>query len=120
EDLDQQRQLVQAGGEDEKDDTMMVLAAKVTRSHWHESQVIVIQNGSWLLNYPLVNREHRKLAGRLIAECGAAGTVAFLETGPEDARIARGAKSPFWELLKLPPLGTILMHLMILGLLYCF
>ena len=35
-----------------------------------ESQLIVVANGSFLLNLPLVNREHRKLAGKLIAEIG--------------------------------------------------
>ena len=37
---------------------------------WSDGQVIVVTNGSFVLNYPLVNHEHRKLAAKLVAECG--------------------------------------------------
>lgn len=51
-----------------------------------ESQLIVVANGSFLLNLMLVNREHRKLAGKLIGEVQRCGgrqqQVIFLESGP--------------------------------------
>jgi len=50
-----------------------------------KSQLIVVANGSFLLNLMLVNHEHRKLAGRLIAEIERGGgrpqEVVFLESG---------------------------------------
>jgi hypothetical protein len=48
------------------------------------SQAFLIQNGSFLLNYPLVNHEHRKLAGKLIADVddlsGDEAVVLFLQS----------------------------------------
>jgi len=52
-------------------------------NEYNESSAIIINNGSFLLNLPLVNPEHRKLAGQLVEECQTyyGGTkVAFLET----------------------------------------
>ena len=50
-------------------------------------RVILVANGSFLLNLPLVNHEHRKLAASLIAEAGEPGEVVFLESGPQGVRI---------------------------------
>ena len=53
----------------------------VSREWFDESQLIVVANGSFLLNLPLVNHEHRKLAGKLIDAVGPPGqTVVFLES----------------------------------------
>ena len=45
----------------------------VSRREYDDSQLIVVANGSFLLNLPLVNHEHRKLAGKLIDADRAAG-----------------------------------------------
>ena len=39
------------------------------------SQLLFVVNGSFLLNLPLVNHEHRKLAQRLITACGPPGRL---------------------------------------------
>ena len=53
----------------------------VSRRPYDESQLIVVANGSFLLNLPLVNHEHRKLAGKLIDAVGSPRkTVVFLES----------------------------------------
>ena len=76
------------------------------------SELIVVVNGSFLLNLPLVNHEHRKLAGKLIAQVGSpGGAVAMLEStdrpeGDEDA----GDRPENW----------IFVHLAIVGVLFCF
>ena len=45
-------------------------------------QVLVVANGSFLLNAMLVNHEHRKLAGKLVDAIGPSGRdVVFLESG---------------------------------------
>ncbi|MGH7139676.1 MAG: hypothetical protein ACREHD_28385, partial [Pirellulales bacterium] len=50
--------------------------------------LIVVVNGSFVLNMPLVNQENRKLAGLLVDEIGPASQeVVFLESGPEGPRI---------------------------------
>src|SRR5436190_17481878 len=53
-----------------------------------DGQIIVVSNGSFVLNFPLVNQEHRKLAARLVNECGpAARRVVFIESGPGLPRV---------------------------------
>jgi hypothetical protein len=98
-----------------------ILAMRIRSPYWQNSQLIVVINGSWLLNYSLVNHEHRKLAEYLIADCDCESTrVTFLETGPEGARESSEVSDPFWHLLTLQPLGPVLMHAIVLGILYCF
>jgi hypothetical protein len=46
----------------------------------HNSHLLLVANGSFLFNVPLVNHEHRKLAGRLIAEVGTAKRVVILDS----------------------------------------
>ena len=53
-------------------------------SDYSDNQIILVNNGSFLLNLPLVNPEHRKLAAKLVNQCDqdyyAPESVAFLET----------------------------------------
>jgi hypothetical protein len=73
---------------------------------------------------PLVNHEHRKLASRLIEQCGDSKDVAFLESGSEglvtmseepDAAYPTGA-----EVFTVWPIGLIVLHLVAWGILFCF
>ena len=106
-----------------------LIVGRFQKSHWPKSQVIVICNGSFLLNMPLVNPEHRKLAYRLVGEishdrvAASDRRVVFLETndsGPdvhdEDPQIL--ARTGF-EAFTAWPLGFILLHLFVLGLVFC-
>jgi hypothetical protein len=87
-------------------------------------QIIVVNNGSFVLNYPLVNHEHRKLADKLIAQCGPSGQrVVFIESsakGPPilDKEPTGSMPSPL-ELLKVWPLNAILLHVAVLGIIVC-
>ena len=90
---------------------------------WGDGQVIVVANGSLVLNYPLVNSENRKLAGRLVDECGEKGRVVFLESGPGgppvlDKEPSAGAAGVL-DLLKVWPLNVILLHGTLLGVIFC-
>jgi hypothetical protein len=99
-----------------------ILAMRVTdpEGNFGDGQVIVLANGSWVLNYPLVNHEHRKLAARLVNECGSPGKVAFVESGPGgpdvlDKEPSSGSSEP-WPPY---PLNAILFHVVVLGILFC-
>jgi hypothetical protein len=91
---------------------------------WNKGQIIVLVNGSFTLNYPLVNHEHRKLAARLIeASSSADDRVLFIESqadGPP-IRDKEKATSPptSLELLKVWPLNAILLHIAVLGIVLC-
>ncbi|HEX4000554.1 MAG TPA: DUF4350 domain-containing protein [Pirellulales bacterium] len=58
-----------------------VLAPKI---RWlagtHTSNLLLVANGSFLFNEPLVNHEHRKLAGQLIEAVGKAKHVVILDS----------------------------------------
>jgi hypothetical protein len=56
------------------------LVFQMTKDGWGTSRVIVVANGSFLLNLPLVHHQNRYLAGRLIEECQPFERVAFLES----------------------------------------
>ena len=86
-------------------------------------QVLVVANGSFVLNYPLVNHEHRKLGAKLVAECGSPGRVVFIESGEDGPAVLdkepAGGIPNVLELLKVWPLNAILLHLTVLGIILC-
>src|SRR5262249_15228128 len=82
---------------------------------------ILVENGSFLLNLPLINHEHRMLAGELVAATGEAGSVVFLESGRGGPPIdPPPADNSLWTLFKGWPLGAILLQLMVAGIIFCF
>ncbi len=99
-----------------------ILVGQYKRGNWQDSKIIVIANGSWLLNLPLVNHEHRKLAGRLIRACGSAENVVFLESGPGEPPIAGDTPNRHHGLQAFTvwPVNCILIHLVLLGIILCF
>jgi hypothetical protein len=101
-----------------------ILAHRYTQSWWNSSQVIVVANGSFLLNLPLVNKEHRKLAGHLITECGPPGAVAFVESGPMGVTVRQGTpirnSMLAHRILTIWPMIFVLLHFSALGIVFCF
>lgn len=87
--------------------------------------LIVVVNGSFVLNMPLVNHENRKLAGQLIDEIGSKPQkVVFLESGPggppiwEDEPPEHAQTS--LEILTVWPFNAIFLQLGALGLIFCY
>jgi hypothetical protein len=83
-------------------------------------RLIMIENGSWLLNAPLVNHEHRKLAGRLVDSIGPPPrTVVFLESqhgGPPIRDTDPSTAPPTGlQLFRIWPIGAVLAQLAALG-----
>ncbi len=99
-----------------------LLIGRFTRGIWNGSQVIIVANGAALLNLPLVNHEHRKLAARLVGECGPAKSVVFLESGPGEPPISNSDPNQHHGLAAFTvwPLNSILLHLTLLGAILCF
>ena len=97
----------------------------VSRRPYDESQLIVVANGAFLLNLPLVNHEHRKLASKLIDAIGSPRkTVVFLESyagGPpirDKDPTAEGVNG--WEVFNRWPTNWILLQLAAVGIIFCF
>lgn len=97
----------------------------ITRATYQDKspgEILIVQNGSFLLNYPLVNHEHRKLAGKLIEECGPPTQVVFLESSssPDISEDIPEADSNPFRVLTVWPINALLLHATIVGILYCF
>jgi hypothetical protein len=87
---------------------------------WGDGQIIVLANGSFVLNYPLVNREHRKLAAKLVSECGTPGRALFIESDEDGPPVLEKEPRQWRSLLELPPpLDLIVMQLVLLGVIFC-
>jgi hypothetical protein len=89
------------------------------------NQIIVVPNGSFVLNLPLVNHERRKLADKLINECvSTQGEVVFLQSSGNGPPIRTGANDknvpPGLEMFTVWPLSVIMLHLFTLGVILVF
>lgn len=87
-----------------------------------ESDVLVIENGSFLLNASLVNHEHRKLAGRLVDYIGdPEKDVVFLEADASptisDSDPNQNPPTGF-ELFRIWPIGAVLAQAAALGIVF--
>ncbi|MGE0607674.1 MAG: hypothetical protein AB7O62_11315 [Pirellulales bacterium] len=113
--------------DDNEDETEILLASGsdiiVARREVALGQVLCVVNASFLLNLPLVNHEHRKLASSLIKEVGSDKYVLFLEGSSEpgvDDEEPPQESHGLLELFSIDTLGIILLHLAVLGLIYAF
>lgn len=101
-----------------------ILVSRQQLDEWPNSQLILVNNGSFLLNLPLVNHEHRKLAGQLVEAVEPHGKVVFLESGRSGLRIDDKDPAPKMpnglEVLAIWPMNAILLHLAVLGIIFCF
>lgn len=86
------------------------------------SQVILVENGAFLLSGALVNKEHRKLAGKLVNHVGPPELeVVFLEASSSprimDSDPSMGPPSGF-QLFRIWPIGAVLAQLAALGIVF--
>ncbi|MCE9555565.1 MAG: hypothetical protein K8T91_19630 [Planctomycetes bacterium] len=85
-------------------------------------RIIVVANGSFLMNYPLVNHEHRKLAAQLVADVDPQGRVVFVESDQGGLPIS---EDPDYKLpsalamFTVWPINVLLLHLAALGVVLC-
>lgn len=97
-----------------------ILVRRVTNPSWPNGQVIIVTNGSFLLNLPLVEKGHRQLAAKLIEQCQPGGRTMFLESGPAGVPIFAWDSEKKYptglEAFTQWPIGFILMHFVALGL----
>jgi len=99
-------------------------AFKLTKSwdDYSEGKIIVVSNGSFLVNYSLVDRGSRKLAGNLIDLCDPNGDVMFLESGRGGIKVSDTDTSNHnrWSWISQAPLCYIIPHFLMWGILFCF
>ena len=97
-----------------------VLVAEQWLDFGERGRIITVANGSFLLNLPLVNHEHRKLAAELIAAAGEPGRVVFLASDQGGPPIDPESSDSLWAMFRAWPLGPILLHFAALGIIFCF
>ena len=93
----------------------------IKQPHWSDSKIVVVNNASFLLNLPLVNHEHRKLAEVLAEETIVYDPVVFIE----QAGGVKISSSEFdnpnrWSWVAKKPLRYIVPHLLFWTVLFCF
>lgn len=104
------------------------IVTEITSQNFYRSKIYAVVNGSFLLNVPLVNHEHRILAVTMIQQCTQKRVVCFLESDYDDAEnvpvITNDPAPPLppsiLTILQSWPFGFILMHLIVVGIVYCF
>ena len=112
--------------EDEDDEHVEYYEAYdyIDKSNWSASELILVSNGSFLLNEPLVNHENRKLAGKLIDRCAGKTTVVFLESDFFGLPVRDTDPPPnvpsVLMIFTVWPLNIILVHLAVVGVVFCF
>ena len=101
-----------------------IVSRQVSRAGGASHQLLFVVNGSFLLNFALVNHEHRKLAGRLIEAAGPPGHVVFLESGEGGPKILNSDPTPdlpqTLALFAVWPLNVVLLHFAVLGIIFGF
>jgi len=98
------------------------LTLYANKENWEASELILVANGSFLLNESLVNKENRKLAGRLVDRCAGKKTVVFLESSyggiPIKDRDPPSQITSSLAIFRVWPLNIILVHLAIVGVVF--
>jgi hypothetical protein len=98
--------------------------ALVARHEWGDSQLLVVTNGSFLLNVAIVNHENRKLAQALVdqvaagSQPGTAKQVFFLDTLFRDRLDIKKEEPKDKRRDPSNPLNMIMLQLALLGALY--
>lgn len=97
----------------------------VSRQEIEDGQLIVVVNGSLVLNEPLVNRENRKLAGKLIDAIGPPRqSVVFLESDAGGPPVwneePRDRQRSGLDIVGIWPFSLIFLHLVTVGLIFCY
>ncbi|MEQ1904067.1 MAG: hypothetical protein ABL888_07795 [Pirellulaceae bacterium] len=87
----------------------------------NRSRVVVVNNGSGLLNYPY-RTSSQSITPEIVMEClPDFGDVLFLESGERDPPIVSGDGPPtMWAWMREKPLNYILPHFIVLGIIACF
>jgi hypothetical protein len=94
----------------------------VMRRRIGQSQLIVVHGGSFLMNMPLVNHEHRKLADHLISQVGADRKVVFLDSFGAPTVMDKEPEATIptvFALFGTSPFDVILLHLIVVGMIFC-
>lgn len=90
-------------------------------SEYDDAKIIVVSNGSFLLNYGLVDQDNRILAGKLIDQCSGE-KVLFLESGENGIQVSDSdtVNENRWAWIAQAPLRYIVPHFLMWGVLFCF
>ena len=112
-------QILLSGNTEEDNEQKMLIAEKKVG----QSRILLVPSGVFLLNYPLVNQENRKLAGRFIDLLAPRDKrILFLRMGHDlfERIDMSGPKNPGFILLQIWPTCLFFWHLIALGIVVCF
>ena len=92
----------------EADGKPVVFKVNTRTGYADDGEIIVVSNGSFLVNYALVDQDNRRLAAKLIDQCSN-GEVLFLESGNEGIKVSDTdtVNHNSWAWVAQPPLRYI-------------
>lgn len=98
-----------------------VFAFTIRRNEWNDGKIIVISNAAFLLNYPLINKQNRVMAGNLIDQLPFSNQVLFLES-ESDVPVSDTDYENHnrWAWITKPPIKYIIPQFLFWGILFCF
>lgn len=88
----------------------------------NQSELILVSQGTVLLNFSLIDEDKQALASALVSRCETSRGVLFLESGSEGIEVRESVVSNHsnWSWIAQPPLCYIVPHVLFLGVLFCF
>lgn len=101
-------------------------AISVKEPRWNEGEVIVISNGSFLLNYGLADADNRRLAEAMLEDLAFDDyyhSALFLESGSGGLPVSQREESgqnTMWDWMTEWPFSFFIPHFLVLGLLVYF
>ncbi len=87
---------------------------------WQESELILVANGSFLLNLPLMDTRNQDLAQHLVQELSGGKRVVFLEADSSPSVSTGSTTHHMLAAFELYPINIVLLHATVAGILYCF
>ncbi len=103
------------------DDGVPFAFSTVSNNSVFRSNVVVVSNSSFLLNYSLLNPTNRKLATEVLDEIGTVnGPVLFLHSGDVTYSDSVYEKQTAWSWVNQPPVRYIVPHILAIGLIFVF
>ena len=92
--------------------------------YWGNGKILIVVNGSFLLNLGLVNQENRKLAMKVVDSCASGSDVLFLESGKGGIQVSNveavDDSTRLQDWMQKWPLNFMVYHLLALGFVFMF
>ena len=98
------------------------MVSSLSNDEYSKSEILLVSNGSFLVNFGLIDPKKEKLASRVLDRLPSNCDVLILESGPEKIRVSESEfeNRNAWAWLAEAPFRYIIPHFLFWGVVYCF